>query len=406
MELINAAPKETIWNKNYLLCMLVSATSTFAQSMFNPAMPVYGNSIGLSADIIGLITCIATFICMFGRGISGKFSDIMSKKRLVYIGLVLSLCGYGLFFFANSLPVFFMARVLQTVGSGMQITVLSALAIAVVPSSRIPSAIAIFSVASSLAQCFAPNIGTNLAYNGRFSVLFTVAFFLLLLAALFLFCINEGDVIIIKRASTEKKKFSLHNILCVPAIPAAILLLFNGLIHTCITSYLSLYGIEKNLPDVGIFFTINAITMIAIRPVVGKICDSKPLAWIIIPGYLAEMITGIVLATSSQMVFVYLAAIFYGLGFGSVMAAIQIMAVRSVGPSRRGEANGTYYVGGDVGLALGAYIAGAIINVAGASMMYWFMAAMAALSLVFYFGYCGAKKKLRSLTCFRTKAPE
>lgn len=393
MEIVSTAPKETIWNKNYVLCMLVSASSAFAQSMFNPAMPVYGSTIGLSADVIGLITCIATFICMFGRGISGKYSDIMSKKKLVYIGLIFSLCGYGLFFFVNSFPVFFIARVLQTVGFGMQTTVLSALAITVVPSSRISSAIAIFSVASSLAQCFAPNIGTNLAYTGSYSILFTSAFLLLLLSAILIFCINEGEIQTVQRARSGRKKFSLQNIICFPAIPAAILLLFNGLIHTCITSYLSLYGIEKNLPNVGIFFTINAIAMIAIRPVVGKICDSKPLALIIIPGYLAEMATGIILATSSQMIFVYLAAIFYGLGFGSVMAAIQIMAVRSVGPSRRGEANGTYYVGGDIGLAIGAYIAGAIINISGTSMMYWFMASMAALSLVFYFGYCAKKKE-------------
>lgn len=75
--------KETIWNRNYVLCMLVSACASFAQSMFNPAMPVYGQTIGLSTDIIGMITGVAMFICMFGRGITGKLSDTMSKKCLV-----------------------------------------------------------------------------------------------------------------------------------------------------------------------------------------------------------------------------------------------------------------------------------------------------------------------------------
>ena len=388
----NIEKKETMWNKNYVLCMFVSASATFAQSMFNPAMPVFGQSIGLSADIIGMITCIATIICMFGRGISGKLSDTMSKKKLVFIGLCFSLAGYGLYFFVDSLPVFFIARVLQTVGSGMKITVLSVLAISVVPAAKMPSAIAIFSVASSLAQCFAPNIGTNLAYAQNYTVLFILAFALTILAVVLLFCIDEGPVVIPERKSKEKKKFSINSIVCVPAIPAAIMLLFNGLIHTCVSSYLSLYGIEKGLPDVGLFFTINAITMIAIRPAVGKICENKPLSFIIIPGFLAEMLTGIVLASTAQMGFVYLAAVLYGIGFGSAQAAIQIMAVRSVGPDRRGEANGTYYVGGDIGLAFGAYIAGAIINVVGTSMMYWFMAAMAALCLVFYFGYCAKKK--------------
>ena len=125
--------KRNHMNRNYVLCMLVSACASFAQSMFNPAMPVYGQTIGLSADIIGMITGVAMFICMFGRGITGKLSDTMSKKCLVWTGLAFTISGYILYFFARSMAVFFAARILQTVGSGIQITVLSALAISVVP---------------------------------------------------------------------------------------------------------------------------------------------------------------------------------------------------------------------------------------------------------------------------------
>ena len=396
----------TIWNRNYVLCMLVSACASFAQSMFNPAMPVYGQSIGLGADVIGFITAIALLLCMFGRGISGKFSDIMSKKKLVWIGMTITISGYVLYFFALSMPVFFVARVLQTIGSGMTTTVLSALSISVVPSKRIPSAIAIFSIASSLAQCFAPNIGTNLAYGGQFKILFVTAPLLLLLATFLLSRINEGPVpgrpkaakapsdpgakdvsAAVPSGENAGRRSFLDKILCVPAIPSAILLLFNGIIFTSITNYLSLYGLERDLKDIGIFFTVNAVTMIVSRPLVGKICDSKPLSFIIIPGFIAEMAACALLALTWEMPMVYGAAVCYGLGFGSTQAAIQIMAIRSVGPERRGDANGTFYVGGDIGLAFGAYAAGAIFNAVGSKVMYLFMAAVAVVSVVFYLGY-------------------
>ena len=45
-----------------MLCMFVSACAAFAQSMFNPAMPVYGQSIGLKADVIGFITAAAVHV--------------------------------------------------------------------------------------------------------------------------------------------------------------------------------------------------------------------------------------------------------------------------------------------------------------------------------------------------------
>ncbi len=377
----------TIWNRNYVICMLVSACASFAQSMFNPAMSVYGQNIGLGADMIGMITGVALILCMFGRGTSGKLSDVMSKKKLVWIGMFITIAGYLLYFFAKSFAVFFAARVIQTFGSGITTTVLSALAVAVVPSRKIPSAIAIFSVASSLAQCFAPNIGTNLAYAGQFTVLFITAPALLIAAFFLLSRVEEGPAPGRRFIKKDKKKFTLETILCVPAIPSAILLLFNGIIYTSINNYLSLYGLERNLPDIGVFFTINAVTMIVSRPVVGKICDSKPLSFIIVPGLALEMSACALLALGTGMPMVCLAAICYGAGFGSSQAAFQIMAVRSVGPERRGDANGTYYVGGDVGLALGAFSGGAIFNVMGSKWMYLFMAAMAVVAIIFYISY-------------------
>ena len=385
------APGATIWNQNYVFCMLVSACASFAQSMFNPAMSVYGKNIGLGADMIGIITGVALILCMFGRGISGKFSDIMSKKKLVWIGLGITVTGYVMYFFAGSFAVFFAARVVQTIGSGMVTTVLSALAIDVVPSKRIPSAIAIFSVASSLAQCFAPNIGTALAYAGQFRILFVTAPVMLLLAAFLLSRVKEAPIAARrsekKSGGRVKRKLSLDTILCVPAIPSAILLLFNGIIYTSINNYLSLYGLERKLTNVGIFFTINAVTIIATRPLVGKICDSKPLSFIIIPGLAFEMASCALLALGNGMSMVCIAAVCYGIGFGSSQAAFQIMAVRSVGPERRGDANGTYYVGGDVGLAFGAFAAGAIFNAVGSGWMYLFMAATAVAAIIFYAGY-------------------
>ena len=144
-----------------------------------------------------------------------------------------------------------------------------------------------------------------------------------MLSAFLVSRIEEGPIPDKKSLTVKKKGFSLDKLICFPAVPAAILLLFNGLIHTCISNYLSLYGLERNLENVGFFFTINAVTMIAVRPLTG----------------------------------------------------------------RRGDANGTFYVGGDIGLALGAYGAGAIFDAAGSMAMYLFMASMAVLCILFYIVY-------------------
>lgn len=59
-----------------MLCMFVSACAAFAQSMFNPAMPVYGQSIGLKADVIGFINRGRAAAVHVWTGDSGNFRTL------------------------------------------------------------------------------------------------------------------------------------------------------------------------------------------------------------------------------------------------------------------------------------------------------------------------------------------
>ena len=377
--------KNTIWNKNYILCLLISTGAAFGHGMLNPALPVYAASLGIAADIIGMVMAFAMFICMFGRGIIGGYSDRVDNRKLVRISLLVMLSGYLCFLFAKSLPMLLVAKTLQAVGQGMTNTVLSTLAFSCVPKERLASGIGMFSLASSLAQCFAPNLGTEFAYGNHFVLLFTISL------GMTIFSLTVLNFV--KPPSTEKKplpnskKMGIREFICVPAIPAAIMLLFNGIVYTSIANYLSLYGLDRGFMRIGIFFTINSVAMLITRPLTGKICDTKPLSMIMFPAYLAQICACLLIAFSGGMVGICIAAAFYGFGFGSSQAAIQIMAIRSVGPEQRGKANGTYYVGGDIGLSGGAYVAGALATRVGYTNMYVVMAVMALCCLVFFIAH-------------------
>ena len=376
--------KPTIWNKNYILCMVISSMSAVGHGMLNPSLPIYAKSLGIAVSTIGTVMAAAMFICMFGRAISGSLSDRINNKTLVLAAQLFLLLGYGLLMVSGGIPGLAVGKTLQAVGNGMNNTVLSTIAFASVPTEKLASGIGVFSLASSLAQCFSPNLGTELAGAGRFTLLFGIAIGMTVMSVISLTFVKNP---VLRKKSGEKvaeEERGISKYICRPAIPAAIMLLFNGIVYSAIANYLSMYGLEKGLPRIGLFFTVNSITMLITRPLSGRICDRKPLIYIMLPGYLAQVAACVLISGMSSMTAVVIAAAFYGFGFGTTQAAIQVMAIRSVDASQRGRANGTFYVGGDIGLASGSYVAGALADLVGYSAMYVLMAVMAALCLGYF----------------------
>ena len=90
---------------------------------------------------------------------------------------------------------------------------------------------------------------------------------------------------------------------------------------------------------------------------------------------------------------VCIAGALYGIGFGSVNTGGHLMALRAVGNRRRGEANGTFYVLGDVGLTIGNYLGGVIMGRFGGTVLYVYMTVVALLANGFFIVYSVMARK-------------
>lgn len=376
--------------------MITSAIITGAYSMFHPALSIYGESLGYGTDIIGSIVGIATFICMFGRMLVGGWSDRYSRKKIVMLSLAFLLIGYLLFFLSDSIVVIMIAKVFQAVSQGMITTVLNTIALDTLPLDKMGAGIGYYSLASSLAQCFAPQIGTNLSHAGLFPILFgsSAALTVGAMAAFMLIDIPKPERSV-KPVVKTKQRLNWRSYICIPALPAACMLLFNGITHASISNYLSICGLSRGIEAIGIFFTINSIVMIITRPLCGKLADQKPLIWTMLPGYLFMVTAFLLIAFANNIVSIAIAAVIYGTGFGATQASIQLWALRRAGPENRGIANSTYYVGGDLGLSLGACFAGNISAFAGYTPMYLLMGCVSLCSITFFILFTLSERKKR-----------
>lgn len=396
--------KAKLWNRNFVLTMLVSFIVAMANGMFNPVLPVYAEGFGIGTDLIGSIVAVATIFSMIARAVVGWLSDTKSKKRLVGISLICMMGAYILYLPANGFLLIAAARILQGVGHGALITVLSTLALESLPPERMGEGIGTYSLASSLAQCIAPVLGTQFAKFAQYQLAFVLALITILGAFVALQLIKDVSKAPDSKAEKRIDETRGGNSVAIffgrfiykDAMLGAMLLLFVGILHSAVSNYLAIYGFKQNLMQVGLFFTINSIALIVFRPVLGKLADKTHPAVLIVPGLVLMGIVFVMLGNLTSFWQIIVGGVLYGAGFGAVMSMSQMIAVKSAPPEKRGVANGTYYVLGDIGLSLGAYVSGVLAKEVGYGGMYLVMAGVTALTILFYLVF--SKKQSSMLT--------
>lgn len=139
-----------------------------------------------------------------------------------------------------------------------------------------------------------------------------------------------------------------------------------------------------HLEQVGLFFLFNAFSIIIIRPISGKVFDSKGHAAVLIPAAISVVASLAILSYTTSMSMLILSALLYGLGFGAIQPTIQAWMLRSCQHEQHGMANSLFYNSTDLGVATGGLILGAISSVSNYAMMYRYSAGFMVLFLIVY----------------------
>ena len=115
----------------------------------------------------------------------------------------------------------------------------------------------------------------------------------------------------------------------------------------------------------------------------GKLSDRFGEAAVIIPSLIVTAGALIVLSLSSGLPGLIIAAILYGIGFGSAQPALQAATLRIAPEDRRGAANASFMTAFDFGIGLGAILLGLVSERIG----YAYLFAVTAVSVVVSWSY-------------------
>lgn len=116
----------------------------------------------------------------------------------------------------------------------------------------------------------------------------------------------------------------------------------------------------------------------------GKIYDQKGHQAVFNPSTLFIVVAMLLLAWTPSNMILYMAAIFYGIGFGAVQPALQAWSLEHAARNRKGMANATFYSFFDLGIGFGAILFGQIGYLFGYISIYIMAAVSVGISIVAY----------------------
>ena len=270
-------------------------------------------------------------------------------------GLVVFVITVGLFGFMTSIFLLFAMRIVQGAGWGFSTTASGTIATDLIPAKRRGEGMGYYGLFGNIAIAIGPSLGLILADVLNFELLFIICGLLGLMAWLLASFIRYKKVEPITKPTS--KKFDIYE---KSAIQPAILVFFITVTFGGIATFLPLYTVQQGVSGIQWYFFIYAAALMVTRIYAGQIYDQKGHQAIYIPSAILITVAMLLLAWMPNNTVLFIAAILYGLGFGSVQPALQAWAVEKSAENRKGMANATFFSFFDLGIGIGAIVFGQI----------------------------------------------
>ncbi|AIQ72681.1 MFS transporter [Paenibacillus sp. FSL E2-0274] len=378
-----------LWTKSFI-ALTISALFLFMNlQMLLSSFPSYVKSEFQAGDImVSLVTSVFALTAIASRFMTAFLMRKVSRNVLLYIGLAIAAAITGLYVVADSIGSLLLMRVGYGIGFGIASTIIPTIVSQIIPSKRMGEGIGYFGLSTSLAMSIGPMIGLNVMKQSGFGTLAMIGMVTLLLAfPVLLFSRSlpaqpKKQPTPTQSESTKPLKVPFNTKLVLPAILNVMLAItYGGLL-----SFIALFGESVHLEQVGLFFLFNAVTIIIIRPISGRLFDKRGPASVLIPAAVCVVASLTVLSYTTSMPMLIVSALLYGLGFGAIQPTIQAWMLRTSTPAQYGMANSMFYNSTDLGVASGAIILGAISAATDYGIMYRYSAGFMVLFLIVYVG--------------------
>ena len=369
-----------VFTKTYIYITIAHFLMNFGQYMMNSLIPKYVNSLGASATVVGFAASVFSLSCIFTRPFSSQLIDQWNKKKILFLSTICIMLVFFGYSFTNDVTTVIIVRFIHGIALGFSTLGFLSIVTVTTDKSVLAQAVAYFATAQALANAISPAISLKLVELFGYQKTFL---FGTITAFISLYLISKLNI------PYERKKinikFDINRIFAKEALlPAGLLVLF-ATAYMSVNSFLIIYAETKGIENIGLFFTVNAITLVITRPILAKIGIMIGQHKVLIASVFCFIISLLLISYANHLFILLIASILFALGYGAELPIIQTLCLKSVDKSKSGAASATCYYGSDLGYLIGPVVAGKIVEFTDYSTMYRFMILflLAALFIIF-----------------------
>lgn len=411
---------EKLWTPLFVFIVIMTLCCFVVGQGLNSGTSVYLDHLGMGATFSGILAAVFSGAAGVTRLACGPIIDNRGRVIVMVAGTVFLFVGTVLPVFVTGPAAFVICRVLQGIGFSAATTASATAASDVLPLSRLGEGIGYYGLGQALAMSIGPALALFLVNTNPPENLYLGLSAMAALAFVFaLLCRYEKNPARLPESATYRKRFEarrraqeeaaanastegaaarggfLRRFFEPRALPGMLPMLVLSPAFGFGIFFMGLYGTSLGFQNAGLFYTVSAISMIAVR------LTSKAFMDVVAPikimaAAVACGIVGYVMifnAAHSELLFI-LAGLPYGICLGVALPLNQSVAVKNTPPERWGATNALYQLANDIGIGTASVIWGIVNDAAGFSVtIICVMCCIVASFAVAFFAYPKEKKR-------------
>ncbi|MEJ9229888.1 MFS transporter [Peribacillus butanolivorans] len=386
---------QRIFNKSFLFLFISNFLVFIGFEMLLPILPAYLLSMNASSIQVGLVTSLFTIGAVLIRPFVGYYLIDNQRKSLAISASAALMIITMLYPFLNIIWLFLLLRLFHGAAWGVSTTANSTIVVDLIPKTRLGEGMGYFSISTTVGAIIAPSIGILIYDSFSFDILIWSSVVLSLLAVIALQFVYSPTTV-----KHEKQPFRfLDMIFEKDVLFQALLTVITTLGFGAIITFLVLFGKQKGLDHIFLFFLINATVATLLRPFTGKWYDKKGPWSIIIMSAVLGFLSLVMLSYATNDFHLIIAAILFGAGYGTVMPCLQTWTVQKVGEEKSGAANATFFSSFDIGVGVSAFVLGILAEWISLEMIFRVvsLSSFIVVAVLVYKDFLNVKKRYKNI---------
>lgn len=333
--------------------------------------------------VVGFVVGVFGIAGMVTRPLTGVWVDRGGNRqrwvRAGAVGVALSFVGYA---FPLGPWVMVIFRCMQGVSMGIFTTAMLAIVGNLLPPERRGSGLGLYQAANAAAALYGAALAIFVIDRFGFAAAFLLSGGAALLALIL--ATGTGDPMAPPPRVAGTPGRGLRGLISPTAVLPALVFACVTTPWGTITAFLPLFALERDLGNVGLFYTAAGLAQLTARMSAGWIGDRIGRDAVVIPALAAAAVALLVLSQVQSPLMLIVCALAYGFGLAATQTSIAVIVIDRTPPAILGSGMATYTMAWDVGQVIGAILLGLIVDATSYGFVFALTAVFPVLGIVLF----------------------